>query len=130
MSQLQGMLQDIGVRPISLERPNYLSRSKLSWLSTIHRVARVIYYKSRELVPSLLGMILMVGIKQGDDSARQARLDFMTMLRCPITKLSLVRDGDELVAIDGRRKLSYPIINGVPVLIKEEAKIVESPSGG
>ncbi|HEX8341395.1 MAG TPA: Trm112 family protein [Tepidisphaeraceae bacterium] len=45
------------------------------------------------------------------------------MLRCPLTLSPLTRDGDELVAAVGG--LRYPIRDGIPVMLPEEAKLPE-----
>ncbi len=45
----------------------------------------------------------------------------MQTLRCPITLSKLTRDGDWLVAEVGG--LRYPIRNGIPVMLPEEATL-------
>ena len=66
VSQLRKLLRAAELNPVEIERPNYLSRVKLDRLPIVHRIARTVYYDLRELMPSLLGMILMVAIKNGD----------------------------------------------------------------
>ncbi len=45
------------------------------------------------------------------------------LLRCPLTHSALRREGDWLVAEEGG--LAYPIRDGIPVLLIEEARLPE-----
>lgn len=47
--------------------------------------------------------------------------DILAILRCPLTHSKLTRDGDFLVAEVGG--LRYPVREGFPVLLIEEAKL-------
>ncbi len=47
--------------------------------------------------------------------------DLMEILRCPLTRSRLRQDGDWLIAEVGG--LSYPIRDGIPVMLIEEAKL-------
>lgn len=47
--------------------------------------------------------------------------DLLTVLRCPLTMSALRQEGDFLVAEIGG--LRYPLRNGVPVMLIEEAKL-------
>ncbi len=47
--------------------------------------------------------------------------DFLEMLRCPLTHSKLRQEGDWLVAEVGG--LRYPVREGIPVLLVEEAKL-------
>ena len=47
--------------------------------------------------------------------------DLMAMLRCPLTHSPLRQDGDFLVAEVGG--LRYPVRDGIPVMLIEEAKL-------
>jgi len=52
-------------------------------------------------------------------------MDFLLeVLRCPRTGQSLRADGDRLVTADGR--VAYPVEDGIPVLLPEEAREVAS----
>ena len=44
----------------------------------------------------------------------------MKILVCPVSKSSLVQIGDELVCYES--KLAYPIRDGIPIMLPEEAK--------
>jgi uncharacterized protein len=47
--------------------------------------------------------------------------ELLEMLRCPLTRSKLRQDGDWLVAEVGG--LSYPVREGLPVMLVEEAKL-------
>jgi uncharacterized protein len=49
--------------------------------------------------------------------------DLLKILVCPLTRSPLRQEGNELVAQVGG--LRYPITNGIPVLLVEEAKLPE-----
>jgi len=44
-----------------------------------------------------------------------------TMLRCPRCRASLIQDGDSLVCTNPDVRLRYPILEGIPRLIVDEA---------
>ena len=43
------------------------------------------------------------------------------ILICPETRTSLVYDGERLVCVDPNRRLSYPIVDEIPVMLADEA---------
>ena len=47
--------------------------------------------------------------------------ELLTILRCPITHSSLRQEGDFLIAEVGG--LAYPVRDGIPVMLAEEAKL-------
>jgi len=47
--------------------------------------------------------------------------DFLELIRCPVTHGRLLRHGDHLVGEIGG--LRYPIRDGIPVLLPEEAEL-------
>jgi uncharacterized protein YbaR (Trm112 family) len=47
--------------------------------------------------------------------------DLLEILRCPLTRSPLRQDGDWLIAEVGG--LSYPVREGIPVMLIEEAKL-------
>lgn len=49
--------------------------------------------------------------------------EFLEIIRCPLTRSRLARQGDSLVAQTGG--LRYPIRDGIPVLLPEEAQLPE-----
>ena len=50
--------------------------------------------------------------------------DLLEMLVCPKSKAPLDLIGEELVC--EKSKLAYPIIDGIPILLIEEARKIES----
>lgn len=50
--------------------------------------------------------------------------DLLAILRCPLTRSKLRQEGDYLIAETGG--LRYPVRDGIPVMLVEEAKL---PSG-
>jgi len=49
--------------------------------------------------------------------------EVLKIMRCPLTRSTLEQQGDELVATVGG--LRYPIRDGIPVLLIEEAELPE-----
>lgn len=49
--------------------------------------------------------------------------DLLSILRCPLTRSPLRQEGDSLVAEVGG--LRYPVRDGIPVMLIEEAKLPE-----
>jgi len=60
-----------------------------------------------------------------DESTESNVIDaeLLEMLRCPVTHSRLRQDGDFLIAEEGG--LSYPVRDGIPVMLAEEAKLPE-----
>ena len=51
----------------------------------------------------------------------QALDQILEKLRCPVSKQPLVAHQQTLVSLDATTRLSYPIQDGIPVLLAEEA---------
>jgi uncharacterized protein YbaR (Trm112 family) len=49
--------------------------------------------------------------------------DLLEILRCPLTRSKLRQEGDYLIAETGG--LRYPVREGIPVMLVEEAKLPE-----
>lgn len=47
--------------------------------------------------------------------------DLLTVLRCPLTRSRLRQEGDWLIAEVGG--LAYPVRDGIPVMLVEEARL-------
>ena len=58
-------------------------------------------------------------IRKNEDSFDESLLDIIV---CPVTKekLSFDRENNELISVKG--KLAFPIKNGIPILLIEEAR--------
>jgi uncharacterized protein YbaR (Trm112 family) len=54
-------------------------------------------------------------------SSNQVDPDLLAVLRCPVTHSRLRQEGDYLVAEVGG--LAYPVREGIPVMLAEEAKL-------
>lgn len=59
------------------------------------------------------------------ENATETAIDpeLLDLLRCPVTRGPLKQEGDELVGEAGG--LRYPIRDGLPVMLPEEAKLPE-----
>jgi len=57
----------------------------------------------------------------GSESSNAVDSDLLEILRCPVTRSRLRQDGDWLIAEVGG--LSYPVRDGIPVMLAEEAKL-------
>ena len=53
-------------------------------------------------------------------SSNQLHPEVLSILRCPVTRTTLRQEGDWLIAESG---LSYPVRDGIPVMLPEEAKL-------
>jgi uncharacterized protein YbaR (Trm112 family) len=51
----------------------------------------------------------------------QVDADLLEILRCPVTRSKLRQEGDYLIAETGG--LAYPVREGIPVMLAEEAKL-------
>ncbi len=49
--------------------------------------------------------------------------DLLKILVCPKSKAPLKLEGDELIC--EKSGLAYPIIDGIPILLEEEARIID-----
>ena len=49
----------------------------------------------------------------------------ISILRCPKSLAPLKQIEDQLVSSDPKSRLSFPIKNGIPILLLEEAKKIE-----
>jgi uncharacterized protein len=58
------------------------------------------------------------------EHSNQIEAELLEILRCPLTRSRLRQDGDFLISEIGG--LAYPIRDGIPVMLVEEARL---PSG-
>lgn len=49
----------------------------------------------------------------------------LALLVCPVTRAGLVYDADRQELISKAAHLAYPIRNGVPIMLREEAREIE-----
>lgn len=60
-------------------------------------------------------------------SAAERTIDrkLLELLVCPVTKTTLEYDAENQELISRAAKLAYPIRNGIPIMLAEEARPVE-----
>ena len=49
----------------------------------------------------------------------------LEMLVCPLTRVTLEYDADKQELISKAAKLAYPIRDGIPIMLPEEARVIE-----
>lgn len=54
----------------------------------------------------------------------------LEILVCPLTKGPLEYDGEKQVLISRSAKLAYPIRDGIPIMLPEEARPLAEDAGG
>lgn len=61
------------------------------------------------------------------DTAKTGQIDpkLLEILVCPLTKTTLEYDADKQELISKKAKLAYPIREGVPIMLPEEARQLE-----
>ena len=61
------------------------------------------------------------------EPAAHAQVDrkLLEMLVCPVTKTNLIYDADAQELISTVAKLAYPIRDGIPIMLAEEARQIE-----
>jgi uncharacterized protein len=63
-----------------------------------------------------------------DTAAQKTRIDprLLEILVCPLTKTTLEYDPQTQELISRAAKLAYPIRDGIPIMLPEEARAIES----
>jgi uncharacterized protein YbaR (Trm112 family) len=69
----------------------------------------------------------MSDAKREPQTARNAPIDprLLEILVCPLTKGPLEYDADKQELISRRAKLAFPIRDGIPIMLPEEARRLE-----
>ncbi len=52
-------------------------------------------------------------------------LELLAILRCPVSKDTLSYDATHNILLSAQAGLYYPIIDGIPVLLKEQAQQID-----
>jgi uncharacterized protein len=52
-------------------------------------------------------------------------LRLLEILACPVTKSSLIYDEKAGELISEKAKLAYPVRDGIPIMLVEEARVIE-----
>jgi SAM-dependent methyltransferase/uncharacterized protein YbaR (Trm112 family) len=121
--QIKRMLRESGFILHEMSRPVLPpSQYKLDALPTYRRLLRTGYFWARRSVPSILGMILCQGRKQGEMSPSLAVRNIDDILICPVSGSRLVRTDDGYASTGRDNPLLYPTLDGIPVLIADDAR--------
>ena len=83
-----------------------------------------LYYSVSRVMPRVFGNICTVARKDGHPPNDLSRFVIESRLRCPITYAPLRREADCLVTAVGESRYRYPLVDGIPVLIPEDAEPV------
>lgn len=60
-----------------------------------------------------------------EDQEKNVDPRLLEVLVCPVTKAPLRYDRERQELISERAKLAFPIRNGVPIMLPDEARIIE-----
>lgn len=94
---------------------------KKQYVTRFRAFLKDLYYEtSRRLLP-IFGNIVIVAQKPGSPTSTP-RHPIASHLECPITGATLSRDGDFFVSRGKGEGYRYPIVDGIPVLIPEDAE--------
>ncbi|MFD1696007.1 Trm112 family protein [Roseibium aestuarii] len=62
---------------------------------------------------------------EAEPAQRQIDRKLLELLVCPLTKTTLEYDASRQELISRAAKLAYPIRNGIPIMLPEEARLLE-----
>lgn len=83
-----------------------------------------LYYFLAKNMPFLFGSVVLVAKKSGD--LVQENFSLEDRFICPITRARLCKVGDAYISTNkAGKKYSYPLYEGIPVLIKEDAEEIK-----
>lgn len=60
-----------------------------------------------------------------ETSERTVDRKLLELLVCPVTKSTLEYDAEAQELISRSAKLAYPIRNGIPIMLQDEARVLE-----
>lgn len=62
-----------------------------------------------------------------NDRSRDRKIDpkLLELLVCPMTKGSLTYDAEKQELVSKSARLAYPIRDGIPILLADEARVLE-----
>ena len=120
--QIKRMLRESGFLLSEMSRPVLPpSRDKLAALPAYRRALRVGYFWARRSLPSVLGMILCEAMKPGELNAAKPAGNIEDLLICPVSGSRLIRTDAGYVSTAVDKPLVYPMLDGIPVLIADDA---------
>lgn len=64
-------------------------------------------------------------MKMTETSERPVDRKLLELLVCPVTKATLEYDAEHQELISRAAKLAYPIRNGIPIMLPDEARALE-----
>ena len=59
------------------------------------------------------------------DTDNKLDVELLDVLVCPVTKSALIYDKKNNELISNQAGLAYPIINGIPIMLKKEARKIK-----
>jgi ubiquinone/menaquinone biosynthesis C-methylase UbiE/uncharacterized protein YbaR (Trm112 family) len=125
IKSLRKLCDQANLRVTEIERPNYISVTKLKRLGWTHQVARMAYYSISQALPNIFGMISFVARKKDAEAAApEAEMKFEDLLRCPSSMSRLKRLSNGYLAIDDPHRRFYPITSEIPLLLASECERV------
>lgn len=74
-----------------------------------------------EKFPRIFGNLLITAKKNGQLNERNHDIEFIEILRCPVTKERLHLEIEKAMLINESRTFGYKLYEGIPILIKEDA---------
>ncbi|MBN2570115.1 MAG: methyltransferase domain-containing protein [Deltaproteobacteria bacterium] len=119
--QLRNLFTNNGFEVISIQKAVLpTSTWKKQSIGSVRSFLRDIYYSCAKNIPWLFGSVILVAKKPGELVLKRFYLE--DRLICPITRAHLCKVGDSYVSTNtAGKQYSYPVYEGVPVLIKEDA---------
>lgn len=125
VSALKRQLECVGFEVISVGK-HVLPPSewKMRQVTVVRRLLKKLYYAVASRMVPLFGNLVIVARKPGKrrESVAPDLEDFLT---CPITKKQLYRSGNRYTTRGEGNNYTYPIVAGVPVLVAEDASLLE-----
>lgn len=123
--QLNRLFRGAGMRPVSVEKVVLRPSSwKNTQLSTTHAFLRRFYYRVSKRLPWIFGALLYVAQKPGNGAESTGLESFENTLRCPISKAPVMAVEGGFVSDNKDDRYLYPAHEGIPVLIKTDAKLL------
>ncbi len=85
-----------------------------------------VYCKRKNATMDRYGMENTENASGSSNNTAQPRFDtsLLALLVCPVTKAALVYDESGQELISRQAGLAFPIRNGIPVLLKEDARVL------
>jgi uncharacterized protein YbaR (Trm112 family) len=127
VSQLCWLFQDAGLLMVSVSRHTCApSQSKKEVMGGTHWLLRHLYYSAAKVLPSIFGNLVALAEKPGKASAPHRMTSIESITRCPVTNSRLLKIEEKgYLSLDDDFRGLFPIRQGIPVLIREEAELLD-----